>query len=110
MPPAAAPEVYIVVNGQRAEREALRLAEQLRDALPGRGVLLNLGGGNFKTQFRRADRSGARLALILGDEELDRGRGRGETFAPRGRSDRLSVERNCPRASRRCCRVAVGES
>jgi histidyl-tRNA synthetase len=72
-PPAAAPDIYIVVNGERAEREALRLAEQLRDALPGRGVLLNLGGGNFKTQFRRADRSGAQLALILGDEELDRG-------------------------------------
>jgi histidyl-tRNA synthetase len=72
-PPAGAPEVYIVVNGERAARAALRLAEQLRDALPGRGVLLNLGGGNFKTQFRRADRSGARLALILGDAELDRG-------------------------------------
>lgn len=73
VPPAAAPEIYIVVNGERAEREALRLAEQLRDALPGRGVLLNLGGGNLKAQFRRADRSRARLALILGDEELDRG-------------------------------------
>jgi len=72
-PPAATPEVYIVVNGQRAEREGLRLAEQLRDALPGRAVLLNLGGGNFKAQFRRADRSGARLALILADAELDRG-------------------------------------
>jgi histidyl-tRNA synthetase len=72
-PPAAAPDVYIVVNGERAERAALRLAEQLRDALPGRGVVLNLGGGNFKTQFRRADRSGARLALILGEAELDRG-------------------------------------
>ena len=73
VPPAAVPEIYIVVNGERAERAALRLAERLRDALPGRGVLLNLGGGNFKTQFRRADRSGARLALILGDEELERG-------------------------------------
>ena len=72
-PPAAAPDVYIVVNGERAEREALRLAEQLRDALPGRRVVLNLGGGNFKTQFRRADRGGARLAVILGDAELDRG-------------------------------------
>jgi histidyl-tRNA synthetase len=70
---AATPDVYIVASGERAELEALRLAEQLRDALPGRGVLLNLGGGNFKTQFRRADRSGARLALILGDAELDRG-------------------------------------
>ena len=70
---AAAPDIYIVASGERAEREAMRLAEQLRDALPGRGVLLNLGGGNFKTQFRRADRSGARLALILGDAEVDRG-------------------------------------
>ena len=72
-PLVAAPEIYIVASGQRAELEALRLAERLRDALPGRGVMLNLGGGNFKTQFRRADRSGARLALILGDAELDRG-------------------------------------
>ena len=71
--PVGVPEVYIIASGERAEREALRLAEQLREALPGRGVLLNLGGGNFKTQFRRADRSGARLALILGDAELDRG-------------------------------------
>ncbi len=73
VPAAAPPDVYLVVSGARAERAALRLAEQLRDALPGRAVLLNLGGGNFKTQFRRADRSGARLALILGEEELDRG-------------------------------------
>jgi histidyl-tRNA synthetase len=72
-PAPVAPEVYIVASGVRAELEALRLAERLRDALPGRGVVLNLGGGNFKTQFRRADRSGARLALILGDAELDRG-------------------------------------
>jgi histidyl-tRNA synthetase len=71
-PAAAPPAVYLIVSGERAERAALRLAEQLRDALPGRSVLLNLGAGNFKTQFRRADRSGAELALILGDEELER--------------------------------------
>jgi histidyl-tRNA synthetase len=72
--PAAQPaDIYLVASGPRAELEALRLAELLRDALPGRAVLLNLGGGNFKTQFRRADRSGAKLALILGDEELARG-------------------------------------
>ena len=73
VPASRSPDVYLVASGERAERAALRLAEQLRDALPGRGVVLNLGGGNFKTQFRRADRSGAQLALILGDEELDRG-------------------------------------
>ncbi len=73
VPQATAPELYIVASGPRAEREASRLAEALRDVLPGRCVLTNLGGGNFKTQFRRADRSGARLALILGEEELARG-------------------------------------
>ncbi len=70
-PPAA--DVYIVVNGARAAAFGLELAERLRDALPGRRFELNLGGGNFKTQFRRADRSGAVLALILGDDELARG-------------------------------------
>jgi histidyl-tRNA synthetase len=72
-PPARVPDIYLVASGERAEVAAMRLAEQLRDALPGRAVVLNLGGGNFKTQFRRADRSGAQLALILGDEEMDRG-------------------------------------
>ena len=47
--------------------------ERLRDQLPNVRFELNLGGGNFKTQFRRADRSGAALALIVGDDELARG-------------------------------------
>ena len=51
----------------------MQVAEQLREALPGQGVQLNLGAGNFKAQFRRADRSGACLAVILGDAELERG-------------------------------------
>lgn len=71
-PPAAA-DVYIVVNGNQATTQALGIAERLRDALPRRVISLNLGGGNFKAQFRRADRSGAALAVILGDDELARG-------------------------------------
>ena len=67
------PAVYVIASGAGAEARALALAEQLRDALPGQGVHMNLGGGNFKAQFRRADRSGACLALILGDAELGRG-------------------------------------
>jgi histidyl-tRNA synthetase len=47
--------------------------ERLRDQLPNFRFELNLGGGNFKTQFRRADRSSAPLALIVGDDELARG-------------------------------------
>jgi histidyl-tRNA synthetase len=45
----------------------------LRDALPGLRVETNCGGGSFKSQLKRADRSGARVALILGDDELARG-------------------------------------
>jgi histidyl-tRNA synthetase len=72
-PSPAPPAVYLIASGARAEREALCLAERLRELLPGRGVLVNMGGGNFKNQFRRADKSGAFVALILGEEELDRG-------------------------------------
>jgi len=46
------------------------LAEKLRDELPGLRLVTNGGGGNFKSQFKRADKSGARLALVLGHEEL----------------------------------------
>ena len=73
LPAPDAAHVYVVASGARAEREALRLAEQLRDSSPQWRVQVNLGGGNFKAQFRRADKSGATVALILGDAELDRG-------------------------------------
>jgi histidyl-tRNA synthetase len=68
-----APDVYVIVSGERAAAAGFRVIERLRDALPQLCFELGLGGGNFKTQFRRADRSGAQLALILGDDELDRG-------------------------------------
>ncbi len=57
-PPAA--DVYVVLNGERAAVEGGRIVELLRDALPHRRFEMNLGGGNFKAQFRRADRSRAR--------------------------------------------------
>lgn len=72
-PPAPAPDVYLVVSGDRAGAEALQLAERLRTELPHRRVETNLGGGGFKAQFSRAGRSNAAVALILGDDELARG-------------------------------------
>jgi histidyl-tRNA synthetase len=72
-PEAAAADVYVVVSGERASAAVLKIVEQLRSELPHRRFEVNLGGGNFKAQFRRADRSGAPLALILGDDELARG-------------------------------------
>jgi len=73
VPSARPADVYVVVSGARATAAGTGLVERLRDELPGRRFDLNLGGGNFKAQFRRADRSGAALAVILGDDELVRG-------------------------------------
>jgi histidyl-tRNA synthetase len=73
LPQPSAPDVYVVVNGREAALAALPLVEQLREALPRRRIELNLGGGKFKSQFSRADQSGAQLALIIGDDELARG-------------------------------------
>jgi len=73
LPDPAVPDVFVMAQGEAAQRAALRLAEQLRDAFPGRGVVVHCGAAKFKTQFRRADESGARLALIVGDDELARG-------------------------------------
>ena len=69
----AVPAVYLVMSGERAEIAGLALAERLRDALPGLGILSNMEGGSFKAQLKRADKSGATIALILGDEEMERG-------------------------------------
>lgn len=65
------PHAYLIMVGPRAERQGLVLAERLRDQLPGLRLTVNCGGGSFKSQFKRADRSGARYALVLGDDELD---------------------------------------
>ncbi|MBD2835948.1 histidine--tRNA ligase [Pseudomonas sp. JM0905a] len=63
-------DVYICAFGEAAELAALGLSEQLRDAVPGLRLLVNAGAGSFKSQFKKADKSGARYALILGDDEL----------------------------------------
>jgi histidyl-tRNA synthetase len=72
-PPARSPDVFVVVNGQRAAGEALKIAERLRNELPHRRFEVNLGGGKIGAQFGRADKSGATVALVVGDDELARG-------------------------------------
>ncbi|MCB1623191.1 MAG: histidine--tRNA ligase [Pseudomonadales bacterium] len=67
------PDVYVIAQGDAGVQAALVAAERLRHELPDRVVHVNLGGGNFKAQFRRADKSGASYALILGDDEIARG-------------------------------------
>lgn len=71
--PKARPQVYLVMVGERAELPGLKLAEQLRDAWPELALQINLGGGSFKAQFKRADKSGADYALVLAEDEVARG-------------------------------------
>lgn len=63
-------DVYLCAFGEQAELAGLRLSEALRDRLPGLRLAVNAGGGSFKSQFKKADKSGALFALILGDDEL----------------------------------------
>ncbi len=62
------PDAYLVNVGELAEAQAVVIAEQLRDA--GLSVIVHAGGGSFKSQMKKADRSGAKYALILGDDEV----------------------------------------
>jgi histidyl-tRNA synthetase len=65
------PDIYLVNVGELAEKQAFSAAEALRSA--GYSVVLNAGGGSFKSQMKRADRSGAKYAAILGDDEAAAG-------------------------------------
>ena len=71
--PALAPHAYLVLAGAAAAARGLVLAEQLRDQLPWLRLETDLAGGSFKAQFRRADKSGAALAIVVGENELARG-------------------------------------
>ena len=71
-PASPCPDVYVIVGGATAVAVALQLTERLRTERPGVRFELNVGGGNLKAQFRRADRSGAALALIVGEDEIAR--------------------------------------
>ena len=68
--PGHDPEVYVVAVGDGALRAAFRVAESLRSAAPPLRVEVHCGGGGFKAQMKRADRSGARVAVIIGEEEV----------------------------------------
>ena len=68
-----APVALYITAMAGVEAQALALAERLRDALPGVGVQCHCGGGSFKSQMKKADRSGARYALLLGEDEVANG-------------------------------------
>jgi len=63
-------QVYVVAVGDEAQRTALAVVEQLRDQLPALDIVQHAGGGSFKSQMKKADKSGARVALIWGEDEV----------------------------------------
>jgi histidyl-tRNA synthetase len=63
-------DVYVVAVGDEAQRTALAAVEKLRDQLPDLDIVLHAGGGSFKSQMKKADKSGARVALIWGEDEV----------------------------------------
>lgn len=63
-------DIYVVLAGEHTLRPGLVLAEMLRDALPHLSVQMHCGGGSFKSQLKKADKSGATYAVILGDNEV----------------------------------------
>ncbi|HEY5622980.1 MAG TPA: histidine--tRNA ligase, partial [Gammaproteobacteria bacterium] len=67
------PDAYLVMAGERARREGFSISERLRNEAPGLRLTFDCVGGGMKGQLKRADRSGARLALILGDDEIGAG-------------------------------------
>ena len=71
LPRAEAPDVYLIHQGEAAGDLAIRVAESLRDT--GLDVVYHCGGGSFKSQMKRADHSGAPLAVIIGDDEVAKG-------------------------------------
>ncbi|MBZ9611395.1 histidine--tRNA ligase [Rheinheimera maricola] len=71
LPPQA--DIYLMTLGEAAELAALSVAERLRTVMPDKRIMLHCGGGNLKKQVKRADKSGATIGLILGEDELASG-------------------------------------
>ncbi len=93
-------DVYLCAFGEPAELAALALSERLRDQLPHLRLQVNAGAGSFKSQFKKADKSGALYALILGEDELTqqvvgckplRGQGEQQSIAWSALADHLAT-------------------
>jgi histidyl-tRNA synthetase len=87
----ASPDVYLVNQGEQAARSAFRAAEALRDA--GFSVVQHCGGGSFKSQMKKADASGAPVAVIVGDDEAKAGEAGIKPLREEREQFRVPVER-----------------
>lgn len=73
LPVAPTVDVYLIRVGEQAEQQGIMFAETIRDQIVGIKLQIDCVGGSFKSQFKKADKSGASYALILGDDEVSRG-------------------------------------
>ena len=73
VPVERAVDVYLINLGVEAEKIGFLLAEKLRSEVQGLKLQLHCGGGSFKSQFKKADKSGAEYAIIIGDDEVEHG-------------------------------------
>ncbi|VTR21398.1 histidyl-tRNA synthetase [Actinobacillus pleuropneumoniae] len=64
-------DVYVVYSGEGATLNAFQMAERIRSELPQLGVMTHCSGGNFKKQFKRADKVEAQIALVIGESEVE---------------------------------------
>jgi len=95
VPVARTVDVYMIRVGETAEREGLRFAEIIRNDVPGLKLQVNCGGGSFKSQFKKADKSGAEYAIILGDDEVSRGEVSVKSLRSEQEQQTLSREQTC---------------
>ena len=86
------PDLYMIMMGDEAQRRGPQLAESLRDELPSLRLVVHCGGGGFKNQFKKADKSNARFALVLGDDELARGEAGLKPLRETGEQQQISLE------------------
>ncbi len=70
IPQKSPTDVYVIAEGEQALSKGFLLCEIIRSAMPSLRVLMNCAGGSFKSQFKRADKSGAQFALVLGENEI----------------------------------------
>ena len=71
VPSIAKADLYIVTVGDNVSRPGLVISEMVRDAFPNVNVQMNCGGGSFKSQFKKADKSGAKYAIVMGEQEIE---------------------------------------
>jgi len=95
VPVARSVDAYMIRVGETAEREGLRFAETIRNEVPELKLQVNCGGGSFKSQFKKADKSGAEYAIILGDDEVSRGEVSVKSLRSEQEQQTLSQEQMC---------------